>query len=461
MSLVLLIASSVRGREPVLVLVLAGVVVGALAGSAISLLKVLADPYDQLPAITFWLLGSLAAIKLEDLWTTLPVAALGLVPLVLLRWRINVLSLGDEEAKALGVNAARLRIVVIAAATLMTASVVAIAGIIGWVGLIMPHMARMLVGPELRPPAAGGDAARRGLPSAGRHARPHARRGRDPDRHPHRLRRRAGVPLAAGARPARLGMRLEALHLGFGYPGKPVGRDVDLAVDAGEVVCLLGPNGSGKTTLFKTLLGLLPAQAGEVRIAGRPLLDLPRVEIARQIAYVPQAHAAHFPYAVLDMVLMGRTAHLGPFAQPGPRDRAAALEALTTLGIADLAAADYTRISGGQRQLALIARALAQAAPLIVMDEPTASLDFGNQALVLREVRALAARGYGIVLSTHDPDHAFACARRVALLHGGRLMAQGAPAEVLTAARLEQVYGVPVLVERLASGHTVCAPNLT
>jgi len=146
--LVLLVAASVRGREPVLVLVLAGVVVGALAGSAISLLKVLADPYDQLPAITFWLLGSLAAIKLEDLTTTVPVAALGLVPLALLRWRINVLSLGDEEAQALGVNAARLRMVVTAAATLMTASVVAIAGIIGWVGLIMPHMARMLVGPN-------------------------------------------------------------------------------------------------------------------------------------------------------------------------------------------------------------------------------------------------------------------------------------------------------------------------
>jgi iron complex transport system permease protein len=146
--LVLLIASSVRGREPVLVLVLAGVVVGALAGSAVSLLKVLADPYDQLPAITFWLLGSLAAVKLEDLATTLPVTVLGLIPLVLLRWRINVLSLGDEEAKALGIEAGRLRVLVVAAATLMTASVVSIAGIIGWVGLIMPHMARMVVGPN-------------------------------------------------------------------------------------------------------------------------------------------------------------------------------------------------------------------------------------------------------------------------------------------------------------------------
>jgi iron complex transport system ATP-binding protein len=256
-------------------------------------------------------------------------------------------------------------------------------------------------------------------------------------------------------------MRLEARALGFGYPGKPVGRDVSLALGAGEVLCLLGPNGSGKTTLFKTLLGLLPAQAGEVLIDATPLRRLARAEIATRIAYVPQAHVAHFPYTVLDMVTMGRTAHLGPFARPGAHDHAAALDALKTLGIADLADADYTRISGGQRQLALIARALAQAAPLIVMDEPTASLDFGNQALVLREIRALAAQGYGIVLSTHEPDHAFASASAVALLHGGRLVATGRPAEVLIPARLEAVYGLPVAVERLRGGHTVCVPDLS
>jgi iron complex transport system ATP-binding protein len=255
-------------------------------------------------------------------------------------------------------------------------------------------------------------------------------------------------------------MKLEAQKLGFGYPGKPVGRDISFALGAGEVLCLLGPNGSGKTTLFKTLLGLLPAQAGEVLIDGRLLRRLARVEVATRIAYVPQAHVAHFPYAVLDMVTMGRTAHLGPFARPGARDHTAALDALETLGIADLADADYTRISGGQRRLALIARALAQAAPLIVMDEPTASLDFGNQALVLRRIRALAAQGYGIVLSTHDPDHAFACASTVALLHGGRLVATGATSEVLSPARLEVVYGLPVAVERLAGGHTVCVPDL-
>jgi iron complex transport system permease protein len=146
--LVYAIASLVHGREPILVLVLAGVVVGSLAGAAISLLKIMADPYDQLPAIVFWLLGSLAAIRRAEVWAAAPLVLVGLVPLVALRWRINVLSLGDEEAKALGVEAGRLRLAVIAAATLMTASVVAISGVIGWVGLVIPHIARMAVGPS-------------------------------------------------------------------------------------------------------------------------------------------------------------------------------------------------------------------------------------------------------------------------------------------------------------------------
>jgi iron complex transport system permease protein len=146
--LVYAIASVVHGREPILVLVLAGVVVGSFAGAAISLLKILADPYDQLPAIVFWLLGSLSAIRKGEVLTAVPLVLIGLVPLVLLRWRINVLSLGDEEAKALGVEAGRLRVAVIAAATLITASVVAISGVIGWVGLVIPHIARMIVGPS-------------------------------------------------------------------------------------------------------------------------------------------------------------------------------------------------------------------------------------------------------------------------------------------------------------------------
>jgi iron complex transport system permease protein len=147
-ALVYLIAAALHGHDRTLVLVLSGVVVGALAGACISLVKILADPYDQLPAITFWLLGSLAGVKLSDLAIVAPLVIVGLVPLILLRWRIGVLSLGDDEARALGVDVSRLRILVIGAATLMTASVVAISGVIGWIGLMIPHIARMLVGPN-------------------------------------------------------------------------------------------------------------------------------------------------------------------------------------------------------------------------------------------------------------------------------------------------------------------------
>ena len=254
-------------------------------------------------------------------------------------------------------------------------------------------------------------------------------------------------------------MRLEAQKLAFGYSERPVGRDVSLVVDPGEVLCLLGPNGCGKTTLFKTLLGLLPLQGGYVTLSGDELASLSRQEIARRIAYVPQASGGVFPYTAFDLVLLGRTAHRSLFAGPTREDRDHAHRALSELGISDLSDRDVTRLSSGQRQLVIVARAIAQAAPLIVMDEPTASLDFGNQVVVLSEVRRLADRGAGIVLSTHDPDHAFAVAHRVALLHEGTMVTTGAPADVLTAESLRTVYDIEVTIERLRNGQTICAPT--
>ena len=146
--LVYVTANAVRGHDPLLVLVLAGVVIGALLGACVALMKYLADPYNQLPAITFWLLGSLAAASADDVWTIVPLMLVSLVPMWVLRWRINLLSLDDEEARALGVSTGRIRLTVIAAATLMTSAAVAISGVIGWIGLVIPHFARMLVGPD-------------------------------------------------------------------------------------------------------------------------------------------------------------------------------------------------------------------------------------------------------------------------------------------------------------------------
>ncbi|MEQ1611301.1 MAG: ABC transporter ATP-binding protein [Hyphomicrobiaceae bacterium] len=254
-------------------------------------------------------------------------------------------------------------------------------------------------------------------------------------------------------------MKLEATDLSFGYPERTVGWAATLAIEPGEVLCLLGPNGCGKTTLFKTLLGLLPAQGGEVRIGGKRIERYMRPELARLIAYVPQAQTVLFPFTALDLVLMGRVAHRGLFAGPTPADRVIAADALYKLGILDLGSRDVTRLSGGQRQLVIIARAIAQASPLVVLDEPTASLDYGNQVVVLNHVKRLAAAGTGIVLSTHNPDHAFAIASRVILMRDGKLLTAGPPPEVLTAERLQSVYEVPVHIEQLASGQTVCVPQ--
>lgn len=146
--LVCVVARAVRGHDPLLVLVLAGVVLGSLLGACVALMKYLADPYNQLPAITFWLLGSLASTDARDMWVAAPLLLAGLLPLWLLRWRINVLALDDEEARALGVPAGRIRLVVIVAATLMTSAAVAISGVIGWIGLVIPHFARLLTGPD-------------------------------------------------------------------------------------------------------------------------------------------------------------------------------------------------------------------------------------------------------------------------------------------------------------------------
>jgi iron complex transport system ATP-binding protein len=235
---------------------------------------------------------------------------------------------------------------------------------------------------------------------------------------------------------------LEARGLLFGHRGRPLGRALDLEVAAGEVLCLLGPNGCGKTTLFRTLLGLLPALGGEVQLAGLHVGTAARRELARCVAYVPQAHAGVFAYTAQDVVLMGRAAHMGAFSVPSRHDREQAADALHRLGVAHLRTQRYTEISGGERQLVLIARALAQQAPLLVMDEPTASLDFGNQVRVPRQIEQLRAQGMAVCLSTHQPEHALRVADRVALMQAGSLRALGAPRDVVTTDALCELYGL-------------------
>jgi iron complex transport system ATP-binding protein len=254
---------------------------------------------------------------------------------------------------------------------------------------------------------------------------------------------------------------LEVRDLAFGFPERTVGHGVSFSLGAGEVMCVLGPNGGGKTTLFRTLLGLLARQAGSIRIENHLLQELSRGEIARRIGYVPQGHAAYFAFTVREFVLMGRTAHLGAFASPAANDFLVVNRALESLGIAALAGRPVTEISGGERQLALVARALAQEPGLLVLDEPTATLDLGNQVRVLERIKNLSAKGMAILFSSHDPDHAFMCASRALLLAEGRALEIGAPQEVIRADTLQRMYGVSVQILSTAAGTHACLPRLT
>ena len=258
-------------------------------------------------------------------------------------------------------------------------------------------------------------------------------------------------------------MSLAARGLAYGYRDRTVGRGVDVALAAGEVVCLLGPNGSGKTTLMRTLLGLLAPLAGEVTLDDRALGEWPARLRATRLAYVPQAAESYFDFSVLEMVEMGRTAHRGVFARPGARDLERSHAALDRLGIASLAGRPIHRVSGGERQLTLIARALATEATYILMDEPAANLDFGNQALVLEEIARLRGTGAAVLFSTHHPDHALRIADRVVMIRNGGTMAAGPTAEVVNSENLSALYGRPVEVALVASGQgtprRVCVPS--
>jgi iron complex transport system ATP-binding protein len=253
---------------------------------------------------------------------------------------------------------------------------------------------------------------------------------------------------------------LEVRALAFGFHGRTVGSGVSFSLARGEVLCVLGPNGGGKTTLFRTVLGLLTSHGGEILLDGKSLDSMQRGEVARRAGYVPQGHSAYFAFTLREFVLMGRTSRLGAFSSPGRIDREIAHRALESLGIGDLGDKPVTEISGGERQLALVARALAQEPQLLVMDEPTAGLDFGNQIRVLEKITALASTGISILFSSHDPDQAFLSAQRVLLLGEGRALEIGTPREVIRADTLKRLYGVDVQIVPLEGGRHACLPSL-
>ncbi len=231
-----------------------------------------------------------------------------------------------------------------------------------------------------------------------------------------------------------------------GYGQTEILKNINLSLDEGNILCLLGPNGIGKTTLFKSMLGFLPLLGGEILIDGENVKDWPAHKLAQVVGYVPQEHTPPFPFSVLDVVTMGRVAYLGIFASPGEEDERVAMESIERLEIPYLADRTYTEISGGERQMVLIARSLAQNPRYLIMDEPTANLDFSNQTKVLRQVNRLAKSGMAIIMTTHFPDHTFLCDSTVCLLERNRDMLIGPADEVVTEENLKRAYGIDVKI---------------
>jgi iron complex transport system ATP-binding protein len=222
--------------------------------------------------------------------------------------------------------------------------------------------------------------------------------------------------------------------------------DVSLTVQQGQVCCLLGPNGAGKTTLLRCLLGLLATQSGTIRLAGRPIPTLSDRQRAQLTAYVPQRSSTPFAFSTLDIAVTGRTPRLGVLAAPSTTDRRAALAVLDELGIGALADRPFSVLSGGERRLTLMARAMVQDAPVLVLDEPTAALDFANEARVLNVVAEWARSGRAVIMTTHQPWHALACADQALLLRDGCVFDDGPPDKVVTTERLSELYETPVRV---------------
>lgn len=255
-------------------------------------------------------------------------------------------------------------------------------------------------------------------------------------------------------------MSVHVKNLHFSYGNHSVLKGVSFEIPDSGFVSVLGPNGTGKSTLFRCMLGLLPANRGSVCVNDRDIRTMAPVELSRVLAYIPQAHNPVYNFSVFDMVLMGTTSQLPRFATPGKAQHQLAEEAMERMGIAHLRDRGCVNISGGERQLALIARALVQQAKILVMDEPSANLDYGNKMRVMQTVKALSREGYTVIQSTHDPDQAYLYSDRILALYEGSVLAYGAPGEVLTSELISKLYGVDVEISSLQQDKIrVCIPR--
>jgi iron complex transport system ATP-binding protein len=245
-------------------------------------------------------------------------------------------------------------------------------------------------------------------------------------------------------------MGLEFRNASFAYSeGKNVFAEINLKSVEKDILVILGPNGCGKTTLLKCAAGFLMAQDGEILIDGKDISSCKRRDIAMRIGYISQEHSDGFAYSVIELVVMGRTPYLGMFSSPGVKDYEIAREAIRSVGIAHLEDKRFTELSGGERQLVLIARMLAQQPSILLLDEPTSHLDLKNQTIVMRLVRKLARGGLSVIMTSHFPNHAITFAGHTAIMHNGAFITQGRSEEVINETNLKKAYGIDIRVYTL------------
>ena len=242
---------------------------------------------------------------------------------------------------------------------------------------------------------------------------------------------------------------IRAENLSFAYDTVKVLDGVSFEIGKGRLTAVLGPNGAGKSTLLKCILGLMKNYEGDIWLDGRDIRTLDRKKMAAIAAYVPQSEAPVFNYTVMDTVLMGTAGALSPLQTPGAEQYAAAKQAVDLLGIGYMADRGIREISGGERQLTFLARAIAQRAGILIMDEPTANLDYGNQQLVLRHIQDMARQGYTIMISTHNPEHALQYATDVLAVKDHRIIAKGSADDVLDEHLIKELYGLEVRILEL------------
>jgi len=254
-------------------------------------------------------------------------------------------------------------------------------------------------------------------------------------------------------------MIYEIKNIKYAYPGeeRKVLNDVTLDLRQGEILSILGPNGAGKSTLLNCMMGLFVPEEGEILLNGKNVNRMERREIASCVSYVQQTHVPQFSYTVLDFVLMGCAPKIGMFRQPKKEDEEMAIEALVTMGIEHMANIPYTDLSGGERQQVTIAQAIVTKPQVLLFDEPTSHLDYGNQLRILRLVKRMSESGYTVVMTTHNPDHAILLGGRTAILDRSGKLECGDTKEMLTQERLQQVYQADVRLMYIEEvGRNIC-----